>query len=77
MQHILFARVAVFSLHFGCVESFVRLEQSVFKIIGYKLTKLSIMLFQVLGMTFWDCTVLATLVAAEGCHLSVQWAQNL
>jgi len=40
MQHILFVKVAVFSLHFGCVESFVRLEQSVFKIVGYKLTKL-------------------------------------
>jgi len=71
MQHILFAKVAVFSLYFGCVESFVHLEKSVFRIIGYKLTKLSILLFQVLGMSFWDCIVLATLVATEGCHLSV------
>lgn len=72
MQHILFVKVAVFSLHFGCVDSFVHLEQSVFKIIGYKLTQLSILLFQVLDMMFWDCIVLATLVAAEGCHLSVR-----
>jgi len=71
MQRILFVKVAVFSLHFGCVESFLHLEESVFRITGYKLTKLSILLFQVLGMTFWDCIVLATLVAAEGCHLSV------
>jgi len=72
MQHVLFVKVPVFSLHFGCVDSFVRLEQSVFKIFGYKLTKLSILLFQVLGMKFWDCIMLATLVAAEGCHLSVR-----
>jgi len=72
MQRILFVRVAIFSLHFGCVESFVHLEQSIFRIIGCKLTKLSILLFQVLGMMFWDYIVLATLVAAEGRHLSLR-----
>jgi hypothetical protein len=72
MQRILFVKVAVFSLHFGCVQSFVHLEQSIFGIIGCKLSKLLILLFQVLGMMFWDYMVLATLVAAEGCHLSVR-----
>jgi hypothetical protein len=48
------------------------LEAFTFRIIGYKLTKLSILLFQVVGMTFQDCILLATLVAAEGCDLSVR-----